>query len=81
MKLLVLLITGSLLFACAPKPKIIEKEVYVKCPVPEVPKTPKPTIQENATYPQKLKTLLDYLFELEKENEILREVLEQCRKD
>ena len=81
MRRLGLLMTSSLLFACAPVPKVIEKEVYVKCPIPDIPKTPKPTIQENATYPQKLKTLLDYLFELEKENEILREVIEQCRKD
>jgi len=79
MKLLVLLALSSLLFACAPKIQTIEKEVYVRCPIPEVPKTEKPKVSENATYPEKLKALLDYLFNLEKENEILREVINTCR--
>jgi len=81
MRLFVLLVVSSFLFACSSvfDPKVIEKEVYVRCPIPEVPKTPKPTISENATYPEKLKSLFDYLFGLEKENEILREVLETCR--
>jgi len=47
--------------------------------MPEVPKTPKPKVSENATYTEKLKALLDYLFRLEKENEILREVIDTCR--
>ena len=79
MKLLILLIASSLLFACAGKIQTIEKEVYVRCPIPEVPKTPKPKVSENATYPEKLKALLDYLFALERENEILREVIDTCR--
>ena len=81
MKLLSLLILSSFLFACSavPAPKVIEKEVYVRCPMPDVPKTPKPRVSDNATYPEKLKALLDYMFSLEKENEILREVLDTCR--
>jgi len=81
MKLLILLILSSFLFACSATPatKVIEKEVFVRCPMPDVPKTPKPKVSENATYPEKLKALLDYLFGLEKENEMLREVLDACR--
>jgi len=79
MKLLILLIASSFVFACAGKVHVVEKEVYVRCPMPEVPKTPKPKVSENATYTEKLKALLDYLFRLEKENEILREVIDTCR--
>ena len=79
MKRLVLSIATISLFSCATAPQIIEKEVFVKCPVPDIPKTKKPKVNPNASYPEKLKSLLDYLFELEKENELLRTALEMCK--
>jgi hypothetical protein len=69
------------LFSCATKPQVqvIEKEVIVKCPVPEVPKTERPTIKSDQSYTEKLQSLLNYMFRLERENELLREVIDTCR--
>jgi len=73
-----LLTTAAInLTACAPQ--VIEKEVFVKCPVPDIPKTPKPQPKPDVSYPEKLKSLLDYMFELEKENELLRTALDMCK--
>jgi hypothetical protein len=74
-----LILLSSLLFACATKPQIIEKEVYVRCPIPDIPKTERPVIQPKMTYPEKLKTLLDYMFKLERENDLLRSILDTCK--
>ncbi len=75
-----LILVSSLLFGCATAPQIIENEVFVRCPVPDVPKTERPTtIKQDATYPEKLKTLLDYMFLLERENELLRSIIDACR--
>jgi hypothetical protein len=74
-----LILLSSLVFGCATTPQVIEKEVFVKCPVPDVPKTERPVIKQNATYPEKLKSLLDYIFKLERENEVLRSILETCK--
>jgi len=79
MRRLLILATSSLLFGCATTPQVIEKEVFVRCPVPDVPQTEKPTIKQDATYPEKLKTLLDYMFKLERENDLLRSVLDACK--
>jgi hypothetical protein len=79
MKRLLILASSFTVFACAPKPQIVEKEVFVRCPVPDVPKTERPVIKQDATYPEKLKTLLDYMFKLERENELLRSILDTCR--
>jgi hypothetical protein len=69
------------LFSCATKPQVqvIEKEVIVKCPVPDIPKTERPVIRADQPYTEKLQSLLNYMFRLERENEILREVIETCR--
>jgi hypothetical protein len=74
-----LILASSFVFGCATAPQVVEKEVFVRCPVPDVPKTERPVIKRDATYPEKLKTLLDYMFVLERENEILRSVLDACR--
>ncbi|QGA72446.1 hypothetical protein [uncultured virus] len=68
-----------MLFGCATTPQVIEKEVFVRCPIPDVPKAEKPVIKQDMTYPEKLKTLLDYMFKLERENELLRSILDACR--
>jgi len=81
MRRLIILASSLFMFGCAtaPQVQVVEKEVFVRCPVPEVPKTERPVIKRDATYPEKLKTLLDYLFQLERENEILRSVLDACK--
>ncbi len=69
------------LFSCATKPQVqvIEKEVFVKCPVPDIPKTERPTIKPDQPYTEKLQSLLNYMLRLERENELLREVIETCK--
>jgi hypothetical protein len=79
MRRLLILTSSLVLFGCAITPQVIEKEVFVRCPVPDIPKTERPTIKQDMTYPEKLKTLLDYMFQLERENELLRSVLDTCR--
>ncbi len=73
------MVISSLLFGCATTPQVIEKEVFVRCPVPDIPRTERPTIRQDMSYPEKLKTLLDYMFLLERENELLRSILDICR--
>ncbi len=79
MRRFLILVISSLLFGCATTPQVIEKEVFVRCPVPDVPKTERPVIKPEMTYPEKLKTLLDYMFLLERENELLRSILDVCK--
>jgi len=79
MRRLIILVSSLFMFGCTTTPQVIEKEVFVRCPVPDVPKTERPVIKQNTTYPEKLKTLLDYMFQLERENEILRSILDACK--
>jgi hypothetical protein len=79
MRRLIILANSLFIFGCATAPQVVEKEVFVRCPVPDIPRTERPTIKQDTTYPEKLKTLLDYLFLLERENEILRSVLDACK--
>jgi hypothetical protein len=74
-----LILLSSLVLGCATAPQVIEKEVFVRCPIPDIPRTERPAIKQDATYPEKLKTLLDYMFQLERENEILRSILDTCK--
>jgi len=74
-----LILASSLVFSCATAPQIVEKEVFVRCPVSDIPKTERPVIKQETSYPEKLKTLLDYMFKLERENEVLRSILDTCR--
>lgn len=79
--ILALLALSLFLFSCATKPQVqvIEKEVIVKCPIPDIPQTERPTIKPEQPYTEKLQSLLNYIFRLERENQILREVIETCR--
>jgi len=63
------------------KPQIeyIEKPIYIKCEIPEVPKADLQPIPENATYPKKLQIILNNYLKLEKENEMLREAIKVCQ--
>ncbi len=74
-----LILASSLVFGCATAPQVIENEVFVRCPVPDIPKTERPTIKQDASYPEKLKTLLDYMFQLERESELLRSIIDACK--
>ncbi len=81
MKRASILALSLFLFSCATKPQmqVIEKEVIVKCPIPEIPKTERPTIKPEQPATEKLQSLLNYMFRLERENELLREVIETCK--
>lgn len=80
MKKLVFLLFSLCLFGCGgAEVKYIEKPVFLKCQVPEVPRAEIQPIPENATYPEKLKVILNNYFKLEKENELLRDALEVCK--
>jgi hypothetical protein len=76
-----ILALSLLLFSCATKPQVqvIEKEVIVKCPVPDIPKTERPVIKPDQPPTEKLQSLLNYMFRLERENQILREVIDTCK--
>jgi len=76
-----LILASSFVFSCAAAtaPQVVEKEVFVRCPMPDIHKTERPTIKQDAAYPEKLKTLLDYVFKLERENDLLRSVLDTCK--
>jgi hypothetical protein len=74
-----LLIIPTLFILSCSTTKYIEKPIYVKCQIPEVPKTQKPVLKDEMSYPEKLQALLNYLFDLEKENDLLRKAEEVCK--
>jgi hypothetical protein len=74
-----LLIIPALFILSCSQAKYIEKPVYMKCQIPEVPKTQKPMLKDDMSYPEKLQNLLNYMFDLEKENELLRKAQEVCK--
>jgi len=73
-----LIITTFFILSCS-QVKYVEKPVYLKCQIPEVPKTQKPLLKDDMSYPEKLQNLLNYMFDLEKENELLRKSQEVCK--
>lgn len=82
MREIFLLLSLFLFCACSfikPEVRYIEKPVYVKCEIPEVPKADLQPIPENGTYPEKLQVILNNYFKLEKENEMLREAIKACQ--
>jgi len=81
MKRASILALSLFLFSCATKPQVqvIEKEVIVKCPIPDIPRTERPVIKPDQPYTEKLQSLLNYMFRLERENQILREVIDTCK--
>jgi len=81
MKRVSILALSLFLSSCATKPQVqvIEKEVIVKCPIPDIPRTERPTIKPDQPTTEKLQFLLNHMFKLERENEILREVIDTCK--
>jgi len=82
MKRVSILALSLFLFSCATTPQVpqvIEKEVIVKCPVPDIPKTERPVIRPDQPATEKLQFLLNYMFRLERENKLLWEVIETCK--
>lgn len=75
----ILLIVFALFMLSCSQVKYVEKPIYVKCKIPEVQKTPKPVLRNDMSYSEKLQTLLNYMFELERENELLRKAQEVCK--
>ena len=82
MKAISLLFLAFILTSCAstkPQVQYIEKPIFIKCQIPEIPKANIKPIPENATYPEKLQYILNNYFELEKENKLLREAVKLCQ--
>jgi hypothetical protein len=84
MKRLIILAISLLLFSCAMEPKTITlppitKEVIVRCPVPDIPHTKKPIIKRQEPITAKLQKMLNYMFRLQRENKLLRDVLKTCK--
>ncbi|DAD54666.1 TPA: conserved hypothetical protein [Aquificae Joseph's Coat Spring virus] len=84
MRLLLILASSLLFVSCAMEPKRamlppITKEVIVKCPIPTIPHTKKPIIKQQEPITVKLQKMLNYMFKLQRENKLLREVLEICK--
>ena len=82
MKLLLISVSSFMLFSCAMETKPlppITKEVIVRCPIPDIPHTKKPIIKQDETITKKLQEMLNYMFKLQRENKLLREVLETCK--
>jgi hypothetical protein len=77
-KLFIIPATALVLVSCSTT-KFVEKPVYVKCHIPEVPKTPKPTIQPDMTLNEKLQLFINYMFDLEREVGLLRKAQEVCK--
>lgn len=74
-----LLVVPTVLILSCSQVKYVEKPVYVKCKIPEVPKTQKPVLKGDMSLNVKLQYLLNYMFDLEKENELLRKAQEVCK--
>ena len=83
MRLLLILASSLLFFSCAMQtktlPPTITKEVIVRCPIPDIPHTKKPIIKQQEPITEKLQTMLNYMFKLQRENKLLRAVLETCK--
>jgi len=78
------LLLGAFLFSsctlfCKPQVRYMEKAVFVKCKIPDVPKADLKPIPSNATYPKKLEIILNNYLKLEKENKLLREAIKVCQ--
>ncbi len=80
MKKLVVISSLFVLVGCGVKGiQTIEKPVFIKCRVPEIPKAELEPLNENATYLEKLRVILNNYLKLERENKMLREAIEVCR--
>ena len=81
MKKLVVLAGFIFLFSCTTKPQIqyIEKPIFLKCQIPDIPKTELEPIPENVEYSKKLEVILNNCLKIKQENELLREAIELCK--
>lgn len=79
MKLYVILLSSFLFFSCATKTVTVEKPVYIKCSIPEIPPAQLEKVPENASYPEKLQVILNNCLKIKQENELLRKAMEVCR--
>jgi len=82
MRLLLILASSLLFFSCAMEPKTlppVTKEVIVRCPIPDIPHTKKPIIKQEEPTTEKLQQMLNYMFRLQRENKLLRDVLKTCK--
>ena len=68
-----------LLTSCATAPPQLKEPVFIKCQIPEVPKSELYPLDTTKSYPEKLKAILNNYFLIEKENQLLREALEVCK--
>ncbi len=69
----------SVLSGCGGAVRTIEKPYFIKCKIPEVPKAELEPLNENATYPEKLRVILNNYLKLKRENKMLMEVIEACK--
>jgi len=72
------LVTGCAQHTANMQP-VIEKPVYLKCQIPEIPRAELEPISENASYPVKLQIILNNCLKIQRENELLREALKLCQ--
>ncbi len=82
MKIRFLFLLPALLFCGCyhfTKVKYIDRYVYIKCRIPYVPKANLELIDENSTYPEKLRVILNNYLKLQRENELLREAIKTCQ--
>lgn len=77
MKLYLSLASSALLFSCATK--TVEKPVYIKCSIPDIPPSQLEKVPENASYPEKLRIILNNCLKIKQENEMLRKAMEVCK--
>lgn len=80
--IIAIIITAILLSSCsATKPKVeyVEKPVFIKCQIPEIPKSELEPIPEKADYSKKLEVILNNCLKIKQENELLRQAIEVCR--
>jgi len=66
-----------LLYGCASTQ--IKEPVFIKCQIPDVPKPELYPLDESKTYPEKLQSILNNYFLLQKEVEMLRKAQEVCK--
>lgn len=81
MRLIILFLLFLFSTSCAVKENVryIEKPVYVKCKLPDIPKSDLEKINDNMPYDEKLKIILNNCLKIRQENELLREAIELCR--
>jgi len=77
-RIILLILSIFLLYSCT-RVKYIEKPIYIKCKIPEIPTTCLNNVPKNASYSKKLQIILNNCLKLEKENKLLREAIKTCQ--